>query len=218
MGNQASSASRLYILGDLFDAWAGDDDLDDPFNRKVVESLERLVKKGVRLHVMHGNRDFLLGRSFFERAGAVHLPDPYLIDLNGEKTLLTHGDMLCTADAEYQAFRKEVRDESWQSDFLMQPLFMRKEVISRLREKSEEKKQEKSMEIMDVDQEAVESLMRKYDCSRLIHGHTHRPARHQFLMGALSCERWVLGDWRESSALCLQGEDGKLDFVDAANR
>lgn len=167
---------------------------------------------------MHGNRDFLMGRGFFEAAGAVHLPDPCVIDLDGGKTLLTHGDMLCTADAEYQAFRRQVRAESWQSDFLMQPLPVRKAVISGLRKQSEEKKQEKSLAIMDVDPHAVDALFRQYDCSRMIHGHTHRPGSHFITVDSRPCQRWVLGDWHEGGAACIYCEEGVLGFLDAVNR
>ncbi|HQT27212.1 MAG TPA: UDP-2,3-diacylglucosamine diphosphatase [Burkholderiales bacterium] len=215
---QASGIHSLYILGDLFDAWAGDDDLVDPFNREVVSSLERVSRSGVHLYIMYGNRDFLMGREFFEEAGAIHLPDPSLIELDGSKILLTHGDMLCTADNEYQAFRKTVRNESWQSDFLKQPLGVRKEIISGLRKASEEKKQEKPSDIMDADQHQVESMLIEQDCCLMIHGHTHKPGRHAFGIGERSCERWVLGDWHERDAVCITFDKGALGFIDAGNR
>ncbi len=216
--NEAPNARSLYILGDLFDAWAGDDDIGDPFNHEVVSRLGRVSSGGVDVHVMHGNRDFLMGSRFFEEAGAIHLPDPHVIEFEDRKIVLTHGDMLCTGDAEYQAFRKTVRNESWQSEFLQQPLSIRKEIISNLRKSSEEKKQEKPSGIMDADQHAVESMLVAHDCRLMIHGHTHKPARHRFEMGDERCERWVLGDWHERNASCIAFGGGALRFIDAGNR
>ncbi|MHB1301693.1 MAG: UDP-2,3-diacylglucosamine diphosphatase [Burkholderiales bacterium] len=213
--NQAAGASSLYILGDLFDAWAGDDDLDDPFNSEVVCSLKKLADSGVALYIMHGNRDFLMGRRFFEASGATHLPDPCLISACGGKILLTHGDALCTSDTEYQAFRRTVRAEAWQSAFLAQPLAARKEVIAQLRRQSEQMKQEKAVAIMDVDPAAVNILLTENSSTRMIHGHTHKPGRHEFVVDANSCERWVLGDWHENGALCIACEKDEIGFVDA---
>lgn len=216
LGTLESRATALYILGDLFDAWVGDDDLDDPFNRKVVSRLKHLADAGTSLNIMHGNRDFLMGRRFFEAAGAIHLSDPCIVDLCGDKVLLSHGDALCVADREYQAFREQVRDASWQADFLSQPLFMRKETVSRLRRESEERKREKPCEIMDVDPREVDVLLKKYACTRMIHGHTHRPGRHVLHLDSLPCQRWVLGDWHDDGAACICCEDGNLFFLDAS--
>ena len=212
---QAAGASSLYILGDLFDAWAGDDDLDDPFNSEVVCSLKKLADSGVALYIMHGNRDFLMGRRFFETSGATHLPDPCLISACGGKILLTHGDALCTSDTEYQAFRRTVRAEAWQSAFLAQPLAARKEAIAQLRRQSEQMKQEKTGAVMDVDHAAASRLLTENSCTRMIHGHTHKPEKHVFGIEANSCERWVLGDWHENGALCIACEKNEIGFVDA---
>lgn len=216
--NRAPGASSLYILGDLFDAWAGDDDLPDPFNQKVVSGLRRLADSGVSLFIMHGNRDFMMGARFFEAAGACHLPDPWLGDIFGEPTLLTHGDALCTSDTEYQSFRRRVRTAAWQTDFLAQPLPLRKAAIRELRKQSEAKKQDKAVAIMDVAPAAVEALFRQYDYPRLIHGHTHRPGRHVLAVDARSCERWVLGDWHEDGAACIYCDQDEIGFLDASQR
>ncbi len=209
---RAPSAHSLYILGDLFDAWAGDDDLSDPFNEQVIAALRRLSDSGVALSIMHGNRDFLMGQRFFEAAGAIFIPDPHVIEICGKKTLLTHGDALCIADTEYQSFRKMVRQPSWQSEFLAMPLSRRKEIISGLRAQSEQMKREKEGEIMDVDSAAAESLLKECGCSRMIHGHTHKPGRHE-LSGA---ERWVTGDWHPGRAIFLICEAGEISFLDAS--
>ncbi|MBY0578602.1 MAG: UDP-2,3-diacylglucosamine diphosphatase [Burkholderiales bacterium] len=211
----AASASSLYILGDLFDAWAGDDDLADPFNLKVVTSLRQLSDSGVALSIMHGNRDFLMGPQFFEAAGACHIPDPWLCDIFGEPTLLVHGDTLCTADVKYQSFRQRVRNEAWQADFLAQPLDTRKAAIRELRRQSEVEKPEKAAEIMDVDPAAVDALLRENACARLIHGHIHRPGRHIHVVDSRPCERWVLGDWHEDGAACIHCRRDGIGFLDA---
>lgn len=213
--SQAVGASSLYILGDLFDAWAGDDDLDDPFNSQVISSLRKLADSGVALYIMHGNRDFLMGRRFFEASGATHLSDPCLVSACGEKILLTHGDALCTSDTEYQAFRRTVRAEAWQSAFLAQPLAARKEAIAQLRRQSEQMKQEKAVAIMDVDHAAAGSLLTENSCTRMIHGHTHKPGRHAFDLDGNACERWVLGDWHDKGALCIACEEDEIRFLDA---
>jgi UDP-2,3-diacylglucosamine hydrolase len=209
---RASDSHSLYILGDLFDAWAGDDDLSDPFNQQVISALRRLSESGTTLSIMHGNRDFLMGQRFFEAAGATFIPDPHVVEICGKRTLLTHGDALCIADTEYQSFRKMVRQPSWQSEFLSQPLSRRKEIISGLRAQSERMKREKEGEIMDVDSDAAEMLLKEYGCSRMIHGHTHKPGRHEIRCA----ERWVTGDWHPDGAIFLTCEAGEIGFLDAA--
>jgi UDP-2,3-diacylglucosamine hydrolase len=193
----ASEADQLYILGDFFEYWAGDDDIDDPFNRSIINAVAKLSSSGVATYLMHGNRDFLIGEKFCRASGATLLPDPSLIDLNGSRTLLMHGDTLCTDDIEYQKFRKQVRDPRWQQEFLSQPLAQRKAIIEDLRRRSENEKQTKSMDIMDVTPASVEAVLREYAYPRLIHGHTHRPALHHHLVDEKTCERWVLNDWYE---------------------
>ncbi len=194
----APQAEALYILGDFFEYWAGDDDLDDPFHTAIAAALASLAKHGARIYLMHGNRDFLLSDVFTRAAHATLLPDPTRIDLYGVPTLLMHGDTLCTDDVSYQQFRSMVRDTEWQSSFLAQPLSQRKAQIEALRKKSEAAKSSKPVEIMDVNAEAVANILRAYDYPRLIHGHTHRPARHSHSVDTMLCERWVLPDWYET--------------------
>ena len=193
----ARKADQLYILGDFFEYWAGDDDIDDPFNRSIVNALAALTSSGAAVYLMHGNRDFLIGEAFCQTSGATPLPDPSLIEINGTRTLLMHGDTLCTDDVEYQNFRKQVRDPRWQQQFLSQPLVQRKVIIEHLRRRSENEKQTKSIDIMDVTSASVDAALREHDYPRLIHGHTHRPALHNHHVDGRTCERWVLTDWYE---------------------
>ena len=193
----AARAGAVYILGDLFEYWIGDDDLADAFNAAVADALLRLSGKGVALHFMHGNRDVLVGQAFAARCGAKLISDPTLLDLHGTRTLVMHGDTLCTDDIEYQKFRAYAHDPGNQRRFLSQPLAERRKQMLGMRAESEKSKQGKSAEIMDVTQSAVERVLREHGYPRLIHGHTHRPARHLHTVDGRSCERWVLNDWYE---------------------
>ncbi len=193
----APGADALYILGDLFEYWAGDDDLSDPFHESIVHALQKLAANGTRIYLMHGNRDLLMGQALASACSAKLLSDPVLLDLYGTATLISHGDALCTDDAAYQAFRTQVRDTQWQRTFLARPLAERKAFIEGLRWQSTQEKQTKSIDIMDVNTDAVAALLREYDYPRLIHGHTHRPKHHQHLVDGHACERWVLGDWHD---------------------
>ncbi len=199
LSGAALQGESLYILGDLFEYWAGDDDLDDPFNARVIEALARCSAR-VPVFFMHGNRDFLAGAQFASVAGLTLLNDPLVAQISGRRTLIMHGDTLCTDDLEYQRFRSEVRSPEWAAVFLALPLAERKRRIERLRQQSEVRKKEKSMTIMDVSETAVESALRTHACDRLIHGHTHRPGRHSLLVDGRSCERLVLGDWYEQGS------------------
>lgn len=192
---QASQADALYILGDLFEYWAGDDDLHDPFHQQVISALRSLTTQHTLLFLMHGNRDLLMGEALAGACGATLLPDPTLIDLYGTPTLLSHGDTLCTDDVEYQNFRKQVHSSEFQSEFLARPLAARKAYIEQLRKRSDTEKQSKDCSIMDVNNDAVACLLREYHYPRLIHGHTHRQKRHEHIVDGHFCERWVLGDW-----------------------
>ncbi|MEW6514485.1 MAG: UDP-2,3-diacylglucosamine diphosphatase [Pseudomonadota bacterium] len=191
LAGPARDAARLTILGDLFDYWAGDDDLADPFNARIVAALRKLSDSGVRLDFMAGNRDFLIGEEFASAAGLTLLPDPCVRDIGGVKTLLTHGDTLCTDDPDYQRFRAQVRDPAWRSAFLARPLPERKREIEALRARSEAEKKTKSMAIMDVNAAAVSATLSEHGAQAMIHGHTHRQGRHDHA----GCTRWVLGDW-----------------------
>lgn len=204
----ARAAEALYILGDLFEYWAGDDDLDDPFNREIATALGQVASRGVNLYLMQGNRDFLMGERCAAACGATPLPDPTLTRICHVPTLLMHGDTLCTGDTAYQAFRTRVRDPDWQKQFLAKPLEERKSLIGELRTKSEVEKRGKTAEIMDVSPEAVEAELRRCDYPRLIHGHTHRPARHLHAVDGRNCERWVLPAWYERGGYLRCDEDG----------
>jgi UDP-2,3-diacylglucosamine hydrolase len=198
--NTASKVKALYILGDLFEYWAGDDDINDAFHQQVISGFKKLSDAGVKVFLMHGNRDFLIAEGFCQVAGITLLNDPVMIDLHGKKALLSHGDDLCVDDVAYQQFRIQVRDKKWQHEFLSQPLQVRKKQIEAIRARSEQEKTQKSLEIMDVNAEAVNALLRKYQPDLLIHGHTHRPDRHSIELDGRSITRWVLGDWYEQGS------------------
>ena len=196
----AREAEALYVLGDLFEYWAGDDDLEDPLNASIAAAFSGLRSGGTTIYFMHGNRDPLVGLEFAQRAGATLLEDPTSVELYGTPTLLMHGDTLCTDDVEYQKFRAYVRDPQTQKRFLALPLAARRAELEKLRMRSESAKQAKTAEIMDVNEGAVQDALRKAGYPRLIHGHTHRPARHVHVVDGLDCERWVLGDWYEKGS------------------
>ncbi|MES1983265.1 MAG: UDP-2,3-diacylglucosamine diphosphatase [Pseudomonadota bacterium] len=207
MQQRAPRAEALYILGDLFEYWAGDDDLEDPFHQSIVAAMRELDARGTRVYLMHGNRDLLMGHKLAQASAATLLPDPTLLDLYGTATLLVHGDTLCTDDIAYQIYRSQVHDPAWQQQFLARPLPQRKAYIQQLRNRSENEKQYKSSEIMDVNAEAVAALLRQHAYPRLIHGHTHRRKRHLHTVDGHLCERWVLGDWHDTgNALCCNAE------------
>lgn len=210
LAHQASQARALYILGDLFEYWAGDDDIEDAHHRSVVEAMRTLADRGTALYVMHGNRDFLMSRKFADASGATLLADPVTIDLYGKTAVLTHGDMLCTDDVEYQHFRSIVREPKWQQDFLSLPLATRKAQIEELRSRSEQAKSYKDEAIMDVNDEAVVAFLREHGLpDLLIHGHTHRPGRHLLELDGKRCERIVLADWDDTGSSALEcSEEG----------
>jgi UDP-2,3-diacylglucosamine hydrolase len=208
LSGPAKGAEALYVLGDLFEYWVGDDDLDDPLNRSVAQAFAELAANGTTVHFMHGNRDLLVGEQFAERSRAQLLPDPTLIELYGQPTLLMHGDTLCTDDLEYQKFRAYAHNPQNQARFLAQPVAARHAELAALRQKSESAKQDKSAEIMDVNAGAVERALRQAGYPRLIHGHTHRPGRHVHRVDDRECERWVLGDWYENGSYVRCSAEG----------
>lgn len=204
--NTAAKAQALYILGDLFEYWAGDDAIAVDTHQATIHALKKLATSGVQVFFMHGNRDFLIDVGFASATDIKLLPDPSLITLYGKLVLLSHGDELCTDDVAYQQFRSEVRSATWKNQFLSKPLSDRVAYIEQLRTQSEQAKFTKSMQIMDVNLAAVDSLLREYEYPPLfIHGHTHRPNNHLHQIDGNACERWVLGDWYE------QGSYLKLD-------
>jgi UDP-2,3-diacylglucosamine hydrolase len=192
---KARNADALYILGDFFEYWIGDDALGEPFNAIVAGLLRDLTQKGVQVRLMHGNRDFLIGERFCAATGATLLADPSLFEIEGVKTLLMHGDTLCTDDTEYQAWRRKARDPAFQAAFLAKSPAERRAAVGGMREKSQQVVKEKTLEIMDVNDEAVRQALRSHGVRRLIHGHTHRPGRHAMELDGERCERWVLPDW-----------------------
>lgn len=202
----AREAQSLYVLGDLFEYWIGDDDLSDPFHAVVAGLMKDLSGRGVQLFVMHGNRDFLLGREFCRATGATLLEDPALVSAGGEPALLMHGDTLCTGDLDYQAWRRTARSAEWQRDFLGKSLAERRREILVLRERSREAIKAKPAEIMDVNGGAVEAALRRHGVRRLVHGHTHRPGRHALQVDGRACERWVLPDWYGPGGYLAIGE------------
>lgn len=205
LSNQARGAEALYVLGDLFDFWVGDDTLSEALNADVAAGLAGLARTGTAVRVMHGNRDFLLASGFAAAAHAALVADPLLVDLYGVPTLLMHGDTLCTDDHAYQAFRRHVRDPAVQRGFLHLPLAARRAQVGQTRAQSEQAKQDKDAAIMDVAAAEVESELRRHGCPpRLIHGHTHRPATHVHVVDGQRTERWVLSDWHETTGEFLE--------------
>jgi UDP-2,3-diacylglucosamine hydrolase len=206
-------ADALYILGDLFEYWVGDDALALPFNARVADRL-RAASATVPIAFMHGNRDFIAAAGFCAATGARPLDDPTPIDLYGKRTLLLHGDTLCTDDTAYQAFRKQVRDPRWQAAALARPIAERIAIAQDLRLKSEGAKQGKAMAIMDVAPAAVEEAFRASGCELMIHGHTHRPARHVHLVDGKERVRWVLADWYDRGSY-LEASPAGIRSVDS---
>lgn len=206
-------ADALYILGDLFEYWVGDDGLALPFPARIA-ALLKAAAAHTPVHFMHGNRDFMVAREFAEATGVRLVGDPTRIDLYGASTLLLHGDTLCTDDTAYQAFRKQVRDPAWQRAALARPVAERLALAQELREKSEGAKQGKSMGIMDVAEEAVSRAFLDSGCTVMIHGHTHRPARHRLSVGGIERVRWVLADWYERASY-LEASPAGLRSIEA---
>lgn len=191
----ARDASAVYIMGDLFDAWIGDDQRDEPFARAVVQSLRGISDAGVPLYVARGNRDFLLGEDFARAAGATLLPEQALVDLGGTRTLLSHGDEFCTDDTGYQRYRALSRDPRHQKRLLRLPYRARRWIAAWVRRGSRAATARKAESILDVNAIAIEEAFRRMDVTRMIHGHTHRPARHATTVDGTARERIVLADW-----------------------
>ncbi|SDK24871.1 UDP-2,3-diacylglucosamine diphosphatase [Microbulbifer yueqingensis] len=209
---RAAGAEALYILGDFFEVWVGDDD-DSSLAGEVATELSRYSGTGAELYLMHGNRDFLLGEEFAHRAGAILLPDPSLVTLAGQRVLLMHGDSLCTRDEEYMAFRRQARDPNWQEALLAKPLAERRQIADQIRAVSKSMNSRKAEDIMDVTPAEVEAVMRKHGVRTLIHGHTHRPATHTLDIDGDPARRIVLGDWGEK-AWCVRADKNSLELID----
>lgn len=192
---QATKTRQLYLLGDIFEAWAGDDDIADAYNRLVVEEIKKISELGIDVLWIAGNRDFLVGEQFAKTCNITLLPDPYVTTIADRLLVLTHGDAYCTDDAAYMQFRAQVRDAEWQRNFLALPLTQRKAIIENLRAGSRAAQRDKSYEIMDVNDEAIANLFEQTASATMIHGHTHRPARHDYQEDGKARVRYVLSDW-----------------------
>ena len=204
----ARAAAAVYVMGDLFDWWVGDDQLREPFIAPIVASLRALSLDGVPLFVARGNRDFMLGNAFERASGATLLPEQLLLDLFGVPTLISHGDELCTDDAEYQAYRARVRTPAAMRRLLRLPYFVRRIMAAWLRRKSSSDKTLKPEYIMDVNAAAVAEAFRRHGAQRMIHGHTHRPNRHQHDVDGTLRERWVMADWHDRGHYLAVDEHG----------
>ena len=206
---EAAQAEALYILGDLFELWVGDDAMSADME-PAVNALASLSNTGVPIFVMRGNRDFLIGDEFAKTAGCTLLDDPTIIELYGVSTLLMHGDTLCTDDVDYQQFRQQVRDPAWQAEYLAKSVDERLAMAKQARQISEARTKEKPEDIMDVNNKAVENTFQRYQVSQIIHGHTHRPAIHELIVDNKKFKRIVLGDWYTQKSVLKTDSDGSL--------
>jgi UDP-2,3-diacylglucosamine hydrolase len=208
LAGPARQAAALYVLGDLFDIWLGDDQLRDPLAADVAAALAASANAGVRVELQHGNRDFLLGERFAQAASATLLPDAIVHPLHGTPTLLMHGDQLCTDDLKYQRYRAWWADPAHRRRFLALPWFARRGIGAILRGASQRANRGKREVIMDVSADAVAAALREHGVARLIHGHTHRPARHELVLDDVRRERLVLADWYDRASYLRVGEEG----------
>ncbi|HCM9474113.1 MULTISPECIES: UDP-2,3-diacylglucosamine diphosphatase [Enterobacter cloacae complex] len=204
---EAKSADALYILGDLFEAWIGDDD-PNPLHREMAAAIHALVDSGVPCYFIHGNRDFLIGKRYARESGMTLLPEEQVLDLYGRKVLIMHGDTLCTDDTGYLAFRAKVHTPWIQKVFLALPLFIRNRIAARMRAGSKAANNSKSMTIMDVNPQAVVRVMEKHDVQWLIHGHTHRPDVHSLIANGQPAHRVVLGAWHTEGSMVKVTPEG----------
>lgn len=209
LDGRARAAGRVFLLGDLFEAWAGDEDIDRPEYRPVVAALRALADTGIEVHVLPGNRDFLLGPAFAAATGARLHGDWLRCDIAGQPALLMHGDTLCIDDLPYQQFRRMVRAPQWQAAFLARPLAERHAIADDLRQRSRQATAGKDEYLLDANPEAIAATFRQHGLSLLIHGHTHRPARHVHEVDNAACTRWVLADWRDR-ACWVEADDSGL--------
>jgi len=220
VAEEARQHAELVILGDLFEYWVGDDATDDAVGNRVADALARLSAAGVKLYLMHGNRDLLLGGRFAKRVGGTLLADPALARIGGRTVTLTHGDLYCTLDVDYQRFRRRARNPLFQLLFLSRSLARRRAYIGEARAVSEASKKQKNVEIMDVTPAAIDDALRTARVTRMIHGHPHRPATHRFTLDGAAAERWVLPDWDFDAAKVrggyLQVGEGDWRQVDLA--
>lgn len=205
--HEARAAKSLYILGDLFEAWVGDDE-DEPGLARVRSAIRDLTARQVPVFVMHGNRDFLLGPRFESETGCALLGDFETVDIHGARVLLTHGDLLCTDDTAYQNLRATVRKANWQTEFLAKPIDERRAIAAQMRATSRTEIAAKAEDIMDVNRAAVLDTMRRFGVRHLLHGHTHRPGIHDFELDGAPAKRIVLGDWHDTGSYVRWSPEG----------
>ena len=205
--DEARTAHALYILGDLFEAWIGDDD-PNPLHREMAAAIKALVDSGVPCYFIHGNRDFLIGKRFARESGMTLLPEEKVLELYGRNVLIMHGDTLCTDDTGYLAFRAKVHTPWIQTLFLALPLFIRSRIAAKMRAGSKSANSSKSMTIMDVNPQAVVKVMEKHRVQWLIHGHTHRPDVHQLTANGKPAHRIVLGAWHSEGSMVKVTPEG----------
>ena len=204
--SEAYEFKNLYILGDLFEVWIGHD-FEDDFTNQVISKLKKFSQSNKNIYIMHGNRDFLLGEKFAEKCGAKLIPDPLILDDKGKKIMLSHGDIFCTDDMEYQDFKEKVRNEKWKIEFLSKNLRDREQIAKNLRQESAVKNAKKQDYLMDVNKSEVEKIAQENKIEILIHGHVHRPKIHNEVFG----QRIVLGDWdKKYWFISLIGEQVRL--------
>jgi UDP-2,3-diacylglucosamine hydrolase len=207
LAGEARTARALYVLGDLFEVWIGDDD-PEPHKRAVIADLRALADAGVALYFLHGNRDFLLGTRFCEETGGQLLTDPTVVELHGRRALVTHGDALCTDDAPYQRLRALVRDPLWQAQFLALSIGQRQALAREARAGSKAHTEAQPTMLMDVNADTVAAVFRAAGVDTLIHGHTHRPGMHALDVDGRACTRIVTGDWYTQGSRLRWDESG----------
>ena len=205
----------LYILGDLFESWIGDDNVSE-LSQYISDRLLLLSERDISVAIMHGNRDFLIGEDFCKASSIKLINDPRIIEIDTKKVMLTHGDELCTDDSEYQAFRSVVRNPLWQKDFLNFPISKREKIAGEAKDASKDSKENKAMEIMDVNTDAVLKAFNDHDIEIMIHGHTHRPNIHKVSNEGKNLTRYVLGDWSKNSAIILKWNEAEVELMDLA--
>ena len=210
--NALQDAEQLYILGDFFEVWIGDD-MSTPYTNLITEALRALSQRGCELYFLHGNRDFLIREEWAKATGCTLLPEYHVIQLGDRQALLCHGDAECIDDVEYMAARKVLRSDEWQNDFLSKTIEQRIEVARQLRSESQSNQQVKSYDIMDVNQGAIDTLMDQYNLNLLIHGHTHRPDHHQWSYKGQPRDRYVLGDWGQQGWYIKWSSEKEIETV-----
>ena len=213
--DELNKNDSLYILGDLFESWIGDDDVSE-LSQYIADRLGSLSERNISVAIMHGNRDFLIGEDFCKASSIELINDPRIIEIDTKKVMLTHGDELCTDDKEYQAFRSVVRNPLWQKDFLNFPISKREKIAGEAKDASKDSKENKAMEIMDVNTDAVFKAFNDREIEIMIHGHTHRPNIHKVSNEGKNLTRYVLGDWSKNSAIILKWNEAEVELMDLA--